>query len=59
MFLKVNYKHIPALKDIPKIADKDIRKCLPARFTGVGHADLKAAGAAFDLVNSTTTDIGL
>ncbi|CAN0391877.1 unnamed protein product, partial [Pylaiella littoralis] len=32
MFLKVNYKHIPALKDIPKIADKDIRRCLPTRF---------------------------
>ena len=59
MFFKVNYKHIPALKEIPKIADKDIRKCLPARFTGSGDADLKAADAAFDVVNNTATDIGL
>ena len=59
MFIKVNYKHIPALKDIPKIADKDIRKCLPARFTGGGVADLKAAETAFDVVNNTVIDIGL
>jgi len=59
MFLKVNYKHIPALKDIPKIADKDIRRCLPARFNGDADADLKAAEAAFDVVNNTSTDIGL
>ena len=59
MFLKVNYKHIPALKDIPMTADKDVRKCLPARFTGARDADLKAAEAAFDVVNSTANDIGL
>ena len=59
MFIKINYKHIPALKDIPMIADKDIRKCLPARFTGARDADLKAAEAAFDVVNNTANDIGL
>ena len=59
MFLKVNDKHTPALKEIPKNGDKDIRKCLPARFTGGGVADLKAAETAFDVVNNTVIDIGL
>ena len=59
MFLKVNDKHTPALKEIPKNGDKDIRKCLPARFTGAEDADLKAAEAAFDVVNNTATEIGL
>ena len=58
MFLKVNFEHIPALKDIPMIAAKDILKCLPARFTG-GDADLAAAEAAFDVVNNTANVIGL
>ena len=58
MFLKANYEHIPAFKSIPMIAAKDIRKCLPARFTGV-DADLAAAEAAFDVVNNTANDIGL
>ena len=38
---------------------RDSRKCLPARFTGSGDADLKAAEATFDVVNNTATDIGL
>ncbi|CAN0346715.1 unnamed protein product [Pylaiella littoralis] len=59
MFLKVNYKHIPALKDTPMIADKDIRKCLPAKFTGARDADLNAAEAALDVVNNTANDIGV
>ena len=36
IFLYVNFEHIPALKDKPMIAAKDIRACLPARFTGGG-----------------------
>ena len=59
MFLYVNFEHIPAFKDIPMIAAKDIRACLPARFTG-GDDDLAAAEAAFDVVNNTAnSDIGL
>ncbi|CAN0008145.1 unnamed protein product [Pylaiella littoralis] len=59
MFLYVNSEHTPALKDIPVIATKDIRSCLPARFTG-GDDDVAAAEAAFDFLNNTdTSDIGL
>lgn len=59
MFLYANFEHIPALKDIPMIAAKDIRACLPARFNG-GDADLTAAEAAFDVINNTNnSDIGL
>ena len=55
----VNFEHIPALKDIPMIAAKDIRVCLPERFAG-GDDDLAAAEAAFDVVNNTAnSDIGL
>ena len=58
MFLHANYKHIPDLKNIPVIADEDIRKALPARFTGV-DSDLAAAEAAFDIVHNTSTNLGL
>ena len=59
MFLYVNFEHIPALKGIPMIGAKDIRACLPARFTGEDD-DLAAAEAAFDVVNNTAnSDIGL
>ena len=44
------------------IAPKDIRACLPTRFTGK-DADLVAAKAAFNVLNnpaaSTTLDIGM
>ncbi|CAM9383521.1 unnamed protein product, partial [Hapterophycus canaliculatus] len=33
MFLKGNYEFIPEYKDILSISAKDIRKCLPAKFT--------------------------
>jgi len=49
---------IPDFQQIPVIADADITKALPARFTGV-DADLAAAEAAFDVVQNTSTDIGL
>jgi len=58
MFLNANFKHIPDFQQIPVIADADITKALPARFTGV-DADLAAAEAAFDVVQNTSTDIGL
>lgn len=59
MFLHVNYKRIPAFKDIPMIAAKDIRTCLPPRFNG-GDADLAAAEAAFDVIeNTNNSDIGV
>ena len=58
MFLHANYKHIPDFQNIPVIADEDIRKALPARFTGV-DADLAAAEAAFDIVHNTSTNLGL
>ncbi|CAB1114869.1 unnamed protein product [Ectocarpus sp. CCAP 1310/34] len=59
MFLHVNYKRIPAFKDIPMIAAKDIRTCLPPRFNG-GDADLAAAEAAFDVIeNINNSDIGV
>jgi hypothetical protein len=45
--------------DGPPQYHKDIRRCLPARFNGDADADLKAAEAAFDVVNNTSTDIGL
>eukprot|EP00903_Cladosiphon_okamuranus_P013418 g12500.t2 len=48
MFLHANFKHIPDFKHIPNIADEDIRKALPARFTRV-DADLAAAEADFDI----------
>ena len=44
------------------IAAKDIRACLPARFTGK-DSDMVAAEAAFDVLNipaaSTTQDMGM
>ena len=62
MFLKAAFEHIPDYGAIPMIATKDIRACLPARFTGK-DADLVAAEAAFDVLNnpaaSTTRDMGM
>ena len=52
MFCKANFDLIPALKNIPIIAAKDIRKCLPACFKG-DNTDLLAAKAAFDVLNNT------
>lgn len=52
MFLKANFEHIPAYGSIPKIAPKDIRSCLPARFTGRDE-DLVAAEDVFDRLNNT------
>lgn len=51
MFLKANYEHIPAYADIPRIAAKDIRSCIPARFKG-HDTDLVAAEAAFDVLDN-------
>ena len=42
MFLKGNYKYIPDYKDIPNIDSKDIRKCLPAKFSVKNDDLLKA-----------------
>ena len=59
MFVHANYRHIPAFKDIPIIAAKDVRACLPPRFNGV-DADPAAAEAAFDVIeNTNNSDIGL
>ncbi|CAN0217447.1 unnamed protein product, partial [Ectocarpus sp. 13 AM-2016] len=58
MFLHANFKHIPDFKEIPVIESKNIRKALPARFTGV-DAELAAAEAVFDMVQNTSTDLGL
>ena len=62
MFLKANFEHIPAFRQIPMIAAKNIRACLPARFHG-HDSDLMAAEAAFDVLtntaNPTADDIGL
>lgn len=52
MFLKANFDHIPAYGAIPMVAPKDIRSCLPARFTGQDE-DLVAAEGTFDLLNNT------
>ncbi len=52
VFCKANFDLIPALKNIPIIAAKDIRKCLPACFKGE-NTDLIAAEAAFDVLNNT------
>ena len=52
MFCKANFDLIPAFKNIPIIAAKDIRKCLPACFKG-DNTDLFAAEAAFDVLNNT------
>ena len=52
MFCKANFDLIPALKNIPIITAKDIRKCLPACFKG-DNTDLLAAEAAFDVLNNT------
>lgn len=52
MFLKENFDHIPAWKDVPTIAADDIRACLPARFGG-RDPDLVTAEAAFDVLNNT------
>ncbi|CAN0267184.1 unnamed protein product [Ectocarpus sp. 4 AP-2014] len=62
MFLKGNYQFIPEYKDIPNIASKDIRKCLPAKFTG-RNDDLLKAEMALDPLSNTTPpyedDIGV
>ena len=62
MFFKAAYEHIPDYGAIPMIATKDIRACLPARFTGK-DTNLVAAGAAFDVLNNpaaaTTQDMGM
>ena len=47
MFLEANSQHITNYGAIPMIAPKDIRACLPARFTGK-DVDLVAAEAAFE-----------
>lgn len=52
MFLKGNFENIPAYGDIPMIASKDIRSCLPARFNGEDE-ELVAAEAALDELNNT------
>lgn len=54
LFLKANYELIPDLKDIPTIAAKDVRACIPARFKG-DDADLLAAEAAFDVLDNVET----
>ena len=54
MFLKANYEHIPEHEHIPMVAAKDIRACLPERFTGK-DTDLVAAEAAFDVLTNTAT----
>ena len=52
MFLKANYEHIPDHENIPMVAAKNIRACLPERFNGK-DADLVAAKAAFDVLTNT------
>ena len=47
MFLKANYKFIPAYKDIAQIDSRDIRKCLSAKFDGTDE-DLLRAEMALD-----------
>ena len=42
MFLNANFSCIPDYDDIPNIASKDIRKCLPAKFSGKNDDLLKA-----------------
>lgn len=60
MFLKANYRFIPAYKDISQIVSADIRKCHPARFNGKGRALLAAEAAVYPLVNSApTTEDGM
>lgn len=51
MFLKANNEHIPAYGDIPRIAAKDIRSCIPARFKG-HESGLVDAEAEFDVLNN-------
>ncbi|CAM9505990.1 unnamed protein product [Ectocarpus sp. 8 AP-2014] len=53
MFLKANFEHIPATKQIPVIATENIRSCLPARFYG-RDPDLLAAEAALDILQNAT-----
>ena len=52
MFLKANYEHIPDQENIPMVAAKNIRACLPERFSGK-DTDLVAAEAAFDVLTNT------
>ena len=65
MFFEANFEHIPDDGAIPMVAAKDIRACLPARFTGndADTCDLVAAETAFDVLNnpaaSTTQDMGM
>ena len=64
MLLKADFEHTSPIDygAVPMIAAKDIRACLPTRFTGKG-ADLVAAEATFYLLNnlaaSTTQDMGM
>ena len=51
MFLKANYKFIPAYKDIPQIDSRDIRKCLPAKFDRTNEDLLRAEMALDPLSN--------
>ena len=52
MFLKANYEHIPDHENIPMVAAKNIRACLPERFSGK-DIDLVVAKAAFDVLTDT------
>ena len=60
MLLKANVEHISDYGAIPMIAAKDIRACLPARFTG-NNVEFVAAEDDFDALNnlaaSATQDI--
>eukprot|EP00752_Nemacystus_decipiens_P010971 g9750.t1 len=64
MFLKENFEHIPAAKDMisATISAKEVQACLPSWFHG-RDADLVAAEAAFDVLSNTKypaiDDIGL
>ena len=56
MFLKGNFEFIPTYENIPAVASKDIRKCLPAKFRGTDEDVLAAAMALDPLSNSTRPD---
>ena len=62
MFLNANFSCISDYDDIPNIASKDIRKCLPAKFSGKNDDLLKAEMALDPLSNTTPPqedDIGV
>ena len=56
IFLKANFRSIPAYEDIPNIDSRDIRKCLPAKFRGTNEDLLKAEMA---LDPPSEADIGV